>query len=109
MDIKKRLKDIDYDDYQGFLAQIHDAWQRQCAMINDTVPTLYDSSVADEVEEDDYFHYIPVIREGIAYFSCMKQIAGEEWEDSEIGIPSKIWFRFLYKPETTFVTYRMIY
>lgn len=107
MDIKKRLLEIGRDDYQGFLAEIHDKWAYQMKMVNDTLSTmLFESTLADL--QDNFEEFIPTIRNGVAYFSCAKRIDANEWEEAEIGIPAKIWWRFLYKPKSTFLTYRMI-
>ena len=67
---------------------------------------LFDSTLPDL--QDDFQEFTPVIKNGIAYFSCAKRMGVNAWEDSEIGIPAKIWWRFLYKPKSTFVTYRMV-
>lgn len=108
MDIKKRLIEIGRDDFQGFLSEIHDKWAYQMKIVNNTLSTmLFDSTLPDL--QDDFQEYIPKIKGDVAYFPCEKRIGGEEWESSEIGIPTKIWWRFLYKPKSTFVTYRMIH
>ena len=107
MDIKKRLKEIGRDDFQGFLAEIHDKWAYQMKMVNNTLSImLFDSTLPDL--QEDFENYTPIIKNGIAYFPCEKRIGGEDWQSSEIGIPAKIWWRFLYKPKSTFVTYRMV-
>lgn len=102
------MLEIGREDYQGFLAEIHDAWVKQCALINDMDSYgIFDSTISDLQKE--FQEYIPTIKNGIAYFSCDKRIGGENWREGEIGIPQKIWWRFLYHPKTTFVTYKMIY
>jgi len=107
MNIKKRLQEIGRDDYQGFLAEINDAWAYQMQKINSSLSTmLFDSTIADL--QNDFENYIPIIRNNVAYFRCEKRTGANEWKDAEIGIPSKIWWRFLYKPKCTFVTWRMI-
>ena len=107
MNVKKRLIEIGRDDYQGFLAEIHDKWTWKMKLVNCTLSTiLFDSTLPDL--QDDFSEFLPEIKNGIAYFPCSVRIGADDWEDSKIGIPSKIWWRFLYKPITTFVTYRMI-
>ena len=107
MNVKKRLLEIGRDDYQGLLAEIHDKWALQMKIVNGTLSTmLFDSTIHDL--EDDFQEFTPVIKNGTAYFSCHKKIGDQDWQESKIGIPAKIWWRFLYKPKTTFVTYRMI-
>jgi hypothetical protein len=107
MNIKKRLQEIGREDYQGFLAEINDVWAYQMQKINGTLSTmLFDCTIADL--QNDFENYIPNIKNNVAYFRCEKRTGLNEWKDAEIGIPSKIWWRFLYKPKTTFVTWRMI-
>lgn len=108
MNITQRLKEIGRDDYQGFLAEISDKWAYQMQLVNNTLTTLmFDCTIADL--QDDFERYQPTIKNDLASFQCKKRIGGEDWEFSEISIPAKIWWRFLYKPKSTFVTYRMIY
>lgn len=108
MNITQRLREIGRDDYQAFLAEISDKWAYQMMLVNGTLSTLiFDCTVADL--QSDFEHYHPILRNGLAIFQCEKRIGGEDWAPAEIAIPAKIWWRFLYKPKSTFVTYRMIY
>ena len=107
MNVQKRLQEIGREDYQGFLAEIHDAWAYQMKLANNTLSTmLFDSTLPDL--QEDFENYTPTIKNGTAYFSCAKRFGGDDWKDGEIGIPSKIWWRFLYHPKTTFITWRMV-
>lgn len=107
MNVQKRLQEIGRDDYQGFLAEIHDAWAKQCTIARDGLSDFLSDSTLPDLDED-FTSFIPTIKNGIAYFSCAKRFGGDDWKDGEIGIPSKIWWRFLYHPKTTFVTWRMV-
>ena len=108
MDIKMRLSEIGRDYYQGFLAEIHDAWAKQCTVARDGLSDFLSDSTLPDLDAD-FSSFIPSIRGEVAYFPCEKRFGGEDWESGEIGIPSKVWWRFLYQPKTTFVTWRMIY
>lgn len=71
---------------------------------------LFETDI-DVVSFEDFHNEIPTIRNGVAYFKCHKKFWNDqdaEWELSEIGIPAKIWWRFLYQPKSTFVTWKMI-
>lgn len=67
MDIKKRLQEIGRDDFQGFLAEVHDNWAYQMKLVNNTLSTMpFDSTLPDL--QEDFENYTPIIRNGIAYF-----------------------------------------
>lgn len=88
------MKSIDLG--RGQISQYHKSWN-----------SLFDSTIHDL--QKDFENYQPQIKGNVAYFTCEKRIGANEWKLCKIGIPSKIWWRFLYKPKTTFVTYKMIY
>lgn len=107
MHLKNRLQQIGRDDYQSFLAQISDAWTCQAKLANGFSTTFcVDNTLSDL--QDDFEHYSPTIKDNVAYFACKKRFNEGGWIISKIGIPVKVWFRFMRKPKTTFVDYRII-
>lgn len=107
MNVTQRLKEIGREDYQGFLAEISDKWAYQMQQVNGTLSAmLFDCTIADL--QSEFERYQPILKNGLAVFQCERRIGGEEWESTEISIPAKIWWRFLFNQKTTFVTWRMI-